>query len=239
MTTGKQPAQSSKQDRINEVHRCEPGRTALLVIDMQHAFLDKGAALEVPAGREIVPNLRRVVDCCRELGVPVIFTLFVYSPSVPCLRGNPFGVEHLPVRGGEPTGFGYPSNNCLIGAGAGTGVESADIIPDLAPLVDELVILGHTYDKFYGTPLDLALHSRRITHLAITGVTTDVCVNCTVLSAANRNYYVTVATDGVATIDDALQESCIQIWKRKFARLQTTAQLIAELGSITKDKAFR
>jgi nicotinamidase-related amidase len=170
--------------------------------------------------------------------VPVIFTLFVYSPSVPCLRGDPFGVEHLPARSGEPTGFGYASNNCLIGAGAGTGVESADIIPDLAPHADELVIPGHTYDKFYGTPLELALHSRGITHLLVGGVTTDICVNCTVLSAANRNYYVTVVTDGVATIDNALQESCIRIWERKFARLQTTAQLITELRSANKGEAL-
>jgi ureidoacrylate peracid hydrolase len=238
MTSAIKPAQTTRQDRINELHRCEPAHTALLVVDMQHAFLDKGASLEVPAGRQIIPNIRRLVDCCRVVGVPVVFTQFVYSPAVPCLRGDPFGVEHLPARSSGPTGFGHASNNCLIGLGAGTGVESADIIPELAPQADELVIPGHTYDKFYGTPLDLALHSRGITHLLVTGVTTDICVNCTVLSAANRNYYVTVVTDGVATIDDTLQESCMRIWERKFARLQTSAQLIAELNSASKDTAF-
>jgi nicotinamidase-related amidase len=63
-----------------------------------------------------------------------------------------------------------------------------------------------SFADFYGAPLDLALHSRGITHLLVTGVTTDICVNCTVLSAANRNCRVTVVTDGVATIDDTLQE---------------------------------
>ena len=236
MTLGMKPAQPTRQDRINELHRCEPSHTALIVVDMQHAFLDKGASLEVPAGRQIVPNIRGLIDCCRAVGVPVIFTQFVYSPAVPCLRGNPFGVEHLPARSGDPTGYGHASSNCLIGPGGGTGVESADIIPDLAPQADELVIPGHTYDKFYGAPLDLALHSRGITHLLVTGVTTDICVNCTVLSAANRNYYVTVVTDGVATIDDTLQESCMRIWERKFARLQTSDQVMAELNSASKGK---
>jgi hypothetical protein len=40
-----------KQQRIDELHRLRPGRTALVVIDMQHGFLDPGAALEVPQGR--------------------------------------------------------------------------------------------------------------------------------------------------------------------------------------------
>jgi nicotinamidase-related amidase len=108
-------------------------------------------------------------------------------------------------------------------------VESADVISDLAPRADELVIAGHTYDKFYGTPLELALRSRGINRVVITGVTTDVCVNCTVLSAANRNFLVTVVTDGVATLDDAIQQACFGIWGRKFARLRTAAEVLAEL----------
>jgi hypothetical protein len=56
-----------------------------------------------------------------------------------------------------------------------------------------------------------------------------VCVNCTLLAAANRDYRVTAVTDGVATIDDALQDACLRIWERKFARLRTGAQIVAEL----------
>ena len=171
------------------------------------------------------------MDCCRALDSPVVFTQFVYSPAVPCLRGDPFGIEHLPAVPGQPTGFGPPSGNCLVGPRASQGTESADIVPELTPLPDELVIQTHPYDKFYGTPLDLALRSRGVTHLLVTGVTTDICVNCTILAAANRNYRVTVITDGVATLEDALQEACFQIWQRKFARLRTTRQMIAELQS--------
>ncbi len=196
---------------------------------MQHGFLDPGASLEVPKGREIIPKLRRLIRGCRALGSPVVFTQFVYLTAVPCLRGDPFGIEHLPAAPRGRAGFGHPSSNCLIGPGFGRGAESADIVPELAPRADELVIPGHTYDKFYGTPLDLALRSRGITHLLLTGVTTDICVNCTVLAAATRNYRVTVITDGVATLDDAIQEACFRIWERKFARLRTTAQILAEL----------
>jgi len=229
MPAKKKSSAQLKQERINQLHRCHPARTALLVVDMQRGFLDPGAALEVPKGREVVPNIARLIDCCRALKAPVVFTQFVYSPNVPCLRGDPFGVEHLPAIPGERTGFGFRSSNCLIGPGAGLVKESAEMVPELAPRADELVIAGHTYDKFYGTPLDLALRSRGITHLLVTGVTTDVCVNCTVLAAANRNYYVTAISDGMATIEEALHEACLRIWERKFARVLTTTEALAEL----------
>lgn len=217
------------QRRLEAFHACDPAHTALLVVDMQHGFLDPGASLEVPRGRALIPVLRRLITGCRALKVPVIFTQFVYSPAVPCLRGDPFGIEHLPPRPGQPTGFGRPSGNCLVGPQPGTGPESADIVPQLAPRPGELVVASHVYDKFLDTPLDLALRCRGITHLLVCGVTTDVCVNSTVLAAANRDYRVTVLTDAVATLDETIQAACLEIWQRKFARLRTTAQVLAEL----------
>ncbi len=222
----------AKQDRIDELHRLRLDETALVIIDMQHGFLDPGAALEVPQGRAIVPNLQRLIDACRSRHVPVIFTEFVYSTAVPCLRGHPFGPEHLPAVEGQPTGFGYPSDNCLIAPHAGRGPQSSDTIPELAPRPDELVVRGHSYDKFLGTPLDLALRARDVRQLVLTGILTDVCVNCTLLSAANRDYRVTAVTDGVATLWPELQEACFTIWRRKFARLRGTAEVLAELQGL-------
>jgi ureidoacrylate peracid hydrolase len=222
----------TRQERIDTLHRLRPDRSALLVIDMQRGFLDPGAALEIPQGRAIIPDLQRLIEVCRQQNLPVIYTQFVYATAIPCLRGDPFGVEHLPARPGMPTGFGFPSGNCLIAPQAQSGPDSAEVVSELAPRPDELVILAHTYDKFYGTPLDLALRSREVRNLIITGVVTDVCVNCTVLSAANRDYHVTVATDGVATLWPELQDACFAIWRRKFARLRTTDEVIEEIRAI-------
>jgi nicotinamidase-related amidase len=116
-----------------------------------------------------------------------------------------------------------------VGPQPGTGPESADIIPELAPRPGELVVASHVYDKFLDTPLDLALRCQGITHVLVTGVTTDICVNCTVLSAANRDYRVTVVTDAVATLDDTIQTACFQIWQRKFARLRSASEILEEL----------
>jgi ureidoacrylate peracid hydrolase len=219
----------ARQERIDELHRLRPGRTALLVIDMQRGFLEPGAALEVPGGREIIPNLGGLIDACRRRSVPVIFTQFVYETAIPCLRGDPFGMEHLPARPGEPTGFGRPSGNCLVPPGAEPGPDSGEIVTDLAPRPGDLVVRGHTYDKFYGTALDLALRGQDIRYLVITGVVTEICVNCTLLSAANRDYRVTAVCDGVAGPCPDLQDACFEIWRRKFARLRNAEEIIAEI----------
>jgi ureidoacrylate peracid hydrolase len=219
----------ARQERIDGFCEIQRQRTALLVVDMQRGFLEPGAALEVPPGRELIPYIKRLIDCCRQVRIPVIFTEFVYSSALPCLRGDPFGPEHLPSEEGMPTGFGYPSSNCLLGE---KGVNSPDIISELAPREGELVVQGHAYDKFYGTNLDYALRSRDIRYLVITGIMADICVNCTLLSASTREYRVTAVTDAIATLWPNILEACFDIWRRKFARLRTTDEIITELRKV-------
>ena len=214
---------------IDQTHGCVDGETALIVIDMQYGFIDEGASLEVAAARDIIPNISKLIDACRAKGAPVIFTEFVYADNVPCLRGDPFGIEHLASEGSP--GFGSKSSNCLIGHNAGTGVESADTIDELKPAPEELIIRGHTYDKFYGTPMDLALRSQGITHLLMVGITTDVCVNSTLIAATQRNYRVTAITDGCASPWPELHEACFKIWQPKFARLKKTTEILDELAT--------
>jgi nicotinamidase-related amidase len=146
---------------------------------------------------------------------------------------GPVQSEHLPDPPGERTGFGLPSSNCLVGPDAGQGPDSAEVVPELAPRPGELVLRGHTYDKFLETPLDLALRSQDFRSLIMTGVLTDICVNCTLLSAANRDDRVTAVTHGVATVFLELQQACFAIWRRKFARLRAATEIIAEIHGET------
>ena len=84
---------------IDETHRFVPKRSALLIIDMQHGFVDEGASLEVAAARDLIPNMQSLIAAFREVDAPVVFTEFVYADNVPCLRGDPFGIEHLEAEG--------------------------------------------------------------------------------------------------------------------------------------------
>jgi len=64
--------------------------------------MEPGSALEVPPGRELIPCIRQLIDCCRQVRIPVIFTGFVYFNALSCLRGAPFGPEHLPAEQDMP-----------------------------------------------------------------------------------------------------------------------------------------
>jgi ureidoacrylate peracid hydrolase len=202
----------------------EPGRTALLVVDMQRGFVDPGEAMEVPPARAMVPRLREVIDACRGRRVPVVFTEFVYSERVP-LRVGQLHPEHRRAAPGAPRGFGLPSSSCL------DGDPSARTIEALAPRPDELVIRKHWYDAFAGTALDGALRALDVTSLVVTGTMTDICVLATVVGAFNREYRVTVVDDCVATLWPEIQHATLDIIGRAFGRVTSAADLQKALAS--------
>ena len=123
--------------------------------------------------------------------------------------------------------------------GMGLARAGADCV--LPPYVLSPYLLGGArMVQYLTTPhalefLDLALRSRDVRYLIVTGVVTDVCVNATLMSAASRDYRVTAVTDGVATLWPELQAACFEIWKRKFARLRTTAEVLEEIGAFTSE----
>jgi len=217
-----------RQARINEVHRMLPNRTALIVSDMQRSFMDPQASLGVASAWELVPRIKKLIDFCRASGILVVYTEFIASPQVPCLRVDPFGPEHLPAVPGQPTGWGYPSSNSIPGT---QGPEDPTTIDELQPLPTELVVRGYTLDKFYGTPLDLALRSQDVRYLMFTGILADLCLGATLFSAAMRDYRVTALTDCITTLTPKILEAMFDIFGRKLARLMVSDEAIAELRS--------
>jgi nicotinamidase-related amidase len=202
----------------------EPGRTALVVVDMQRGFLDPGEAMEVPPARAIVPVIRGLLDVFRAKRLPVVFTESVYSESAPVLIGR-LHPEHRPAPPGAPRGFGLPSSSCL------EGTPSADTVPALAPAPGELVVRKRGYDAFAGTPLDGALRARNVTSLVVTGTMTDICVLATVIAALYREYRVTVVQDGVATLGPEIQRATLDIIGRAYGRVVTGKEVTDEIST--------
>jgi nicotinamidase-related amidase len=207
---------------FERVLRLEPGRTALLVVDMQRGFLEPGEALEVPPAREVVPVIARLLAAFRRRALPVAFTEFTYSPAVPILVGQ-LHPEHQPAAPGAPRGFGLPSSNCL------EGTDSARTIDTLAPRPNEPVIRKRWYDGFAGTELDGALRARDVNALVITGTMTDICVLATVVGALNREYRVSVVADGVATLWPEIQRATLDIVSRAFGRVVESKDVLDTL----------
>jgi ureidoacrylate peracid hydrolase len=203
--------------------RLDPGRSALLVVDMQRGFLDPGAALEVPPAREVVPRIRELIDLFRARSLPVVFTQFTASEAAPLLVGE-VHPEHRRAAPGAPRGFGRPSSSCL------DGDASAETVPELRPTADELVVTKHTYDGFHGTVLDAALRARGIRHLVVTGTMTDICVLATVVGGFDREYRMTVVEDAVATLWPEIQRATLDIVRRAFARVVDAKHVHEELA---------
>jgi nicotinamidase-related amidase len=202
----------------------EPGRTALVVVDMQRGFLDPGEAMEVPPARETVAAIQALVQLFRTRRMPVVFTEFVYAESAPLLVGR-LHPEHQPAKPGAPRGFGLPSSSCL------EGTPSADTVPDLAPRPGELVVRKRGYDSFAGTPLDGALRARNVTSLVVAGTMTDICVLATVIGAFHREYRVTVVEDGVSTLWPEIQRATLDIIGRAYGRIATTKEISDQIAS--------
>jgi nicotinamidase-related amidase len=214
---------ANRRDAFERALVPEPGRTALVVVDMQRGFLDAGEAMAVPPAREIVPVIQELLSVFRAKRLPVVFTEFVYSKSVPVLIGS-LHPEHQQAGPGAPRGFGLPSSSCL------EGTPSAETVPDLAPRPGEIVVRKRGYDAFAGTFLDQALRARNVTSLVVTGTMTDICVLATVTAALHREYRVTVVEDGVATLWPEIQRAALDIIGRAYGRIATGKEVADQIS---------
>jgi nicotinamidase-related amidase len=201
------------------------GRTALVVVDMQRAFLEPGEAMEAPPAREVVPRIRELLMAFRARRLPVVFTEFLYTETAPLLVGE-LHPEHRRAAPGTPRGFGRPSSSCLAGE------ANVATVAELAPRPDELVVQKSSYDAFHGTVLDGALRARGITHLVITGTLTDICVLATVVGGFNREYRMTVVEDGVATLWPEIQRATLDIIARAYARVRPAKTVVDEISNL-------
>jgi ureidoacrylate peracid hydrolase len=215
---------SDRAATFERVLRLEPGRTALVVVDMQRGFVEPGQAMEVPPARDTVPAITALLEAFRAARLPVLFTAFVYSPDIPLLVGE-LHPEHRPAAAGAPRGFGHPSSCCL------EGDRSAEVIDALKPREGEAVIRKRWYDAFAGSDLDGALRARDITSLVVTGTMTDICVLATVVGAFNREYRVTVVEDAVSTLWPEIQRATLDIIGRAFGRVVSSKTVIDTLST--------
>ena len=214
----------ARQEAFRRAVPLEPGRTALLVVDMQRAFVEPGEAMEVGPARDVVPRIRALLSIFRDERLPVAFTEFTYSPAAPLLVGE-VHPEHRPAEPGEPRGPGRPSSACL------EGDPGTRVIPELQPLPGELVVTKHGYDGFHGTVLDGALRARSARTLVVTGTMTDICVLATVAGGLHRQYRMVVVEDAVATLWPEIQRGALDIMRRAYARVMSAKEVADEIAS--------
>ncbi|MEO5608422.1 MAG: isochorismatase family cysteine hydrolase [Ornithinibacter sp.] len=184
----------------------DPRHIALMCIDFQRDFMESGGFGEslgndVSRLRTTIEPTRAVLEAFRSRGWPVIHTREGHRSDLSDLfpakrdRGNPT------LRIGEEG----PMGRLLTRGSAGHA-----IVPELAPIEGEVILDKPGKGSFYATDLETILRARGITHLVVTGVTTEVCVQSTVREANDRGFESLVLSDCTASYFPEFYESALQ-----------------------------
>lgn len=203
----------------------QPERTAVIVVDMQNVFCKPEGALFVPRTEGIICNIKELTGAARAAGMPVVY------------------LRHI-VRGdGSDTGRMldmYPNVNEILKRGT-PGVE---IIDELAPEPQDIIVDKLFYSGFHDTDLDTILRVHDINTIIICGTVTNVCCETTVRDGAHREYKVIFLSDANAAMDypdmgwgsisaEEIQRVTLTVIAYEFGQVSLTKDIIQEIQSKT------
>ncbi len=178
-----------------------PGRTAVVVVDMQNDFGSIGgmfeqAGIDISGIRETIPAMAALIDGARLSGMTIIFLKMAFRADLSDAGkpDSPNWLKHLPLKAGEhvvaPTGV---ASRVLI-----RDTWNTEIVDELRPLPEDVVLYKHRFSGFYETELDSILRASGIDTLLFVGATTSVCVESTIRDAMFRDFHCLVVEDCVA-----------------------------------------
>ncbi|KAL7813059.1 amidase signature enzyme [Trichoderma gracile] len=219
-----------------------PPTTAFVVIDMQRGFLDPNGFGSVVCGnpaifssvRKIVPNVRRALDAARQLGLHIIYTREGHLPGLADLPAAKRLRQTKAPTGGQSIGIGVegPMGKLLV-----RGEEGHGIIDELKPWAGELIVDKPGKGSLWDTRLHRMLLARGITHLILTGVTTECCVTRTLREGNDRGYECCVLSDCTAGFDETMVASSSDIvccQNGLFGYVAHSSELIAHTTQINR-----
>lgn len=191
--------------------------TALLVIDMQHIFLDMTTTA--------LPNILTLCRHFHTTNRPLILTQHGHSPSE---LTPPF--KNQLVRKWGPAGS------------IATGTPDWSFIPAIAriahpapaptqhPYTPPIVIAKNTYDAFLNTPLSDRLEELGVERVVVCGVMTDCCCDTTARSAFNRGYETWLVGDACGSANEGQHEAGLRGFAFAFGEVVGTGEVVRRLG---------
>ncbi len=205
----------------------DPQHTALVVIDMQRDFVESGGFGEVLGNdvtklQAIIPVVSSLLALFRARGWPILHTRECHLPD---LSDCP-PAKRLRGRGSLRIGDVGPMGRLLVRGEAG-----ATIVPECAPLEDEMIIDKPGKGMFHATDCESMLRGAGVTHLVFAGVTTEVCVQTSMREANDRGFECMLITDATESYFPHFKEAAIEMivaqggivgWATTLSQLQGT-----------------
>ncbi len=193
-------------------------RPALIVVDMQNDFVRVDAPLEVPDARATIPAHQALLDAFRRHGFPVVYTKFITWPADTLLWE--WSPECRP-----------PTRCCWKGhmrfyPDVGKELDCTDIIQEIYPEPEDVIIEKFGYGAFHGTPLADLLRGRGVESLLITGTVTQICVEETAREAFHHNFKTTLVSDAVSSYVPDLHAATLKNFAMKFGWVESSENLL-------------
>jgi biuret amidohydrolase len=184
-----------------------PGRTALVVIDMQRDFIEKGGfgdALgnDVTRLEAIIPVISKLLELFRRKRWPVVHTREAHLPDLSDCPPSKIARGDAPLKIGEAGSMG----RLLV-----RGEPGNQIVDALKPVAGEVVIDKPGKGMFFGTDIQSILDNKGVTHLLFTGVTTEVCVQTSMREANDRGYECLLVEDATESYFADFKQAAIEM----------------------------
>lgn len=191
---------------------------ALVVVDLQNDFVRLGAPLEVPSARATLVKNRALIDSFRSAGRPIVFTRFVTNES-----DHVFWLWTPECQPDIKSCWRDVHRTYDDVAGS---LPCIDVVQELEPMVDDIIVDKHSYGAFHGTDLHEKLQALNVRSIVLTGTVTQICVEQTGREAFQLGYLVTIASDAVSSNSTRIAEAALDNFSAKFGWVSTTQEIL-------------
>jgi ureidoacrylate peracid hydrolase len=198
----------------------DPAKSALVVVDMQNAFMLPGVAHSLcPMAQEIVPNINRLSGTVRDTGGTVVWIKTTFTKEA--LRGwSAYFEMTSPQRVAKRI-------EALTAGSAGHRLWNGLDVQAQDPIVEK-----NRFSAFIqgASELEAVLRSRGLDTVIVTGTVTNVCCESTARDAMMLNFKTIMVTDGNAAMTDEEHAASLIAFYLSFGDIMSTDMLIACLG---------